>query len=120
VTPIVITTALGPQGRKTVWHQPPDDAPTNDGLPPSTPAHSPSRTFGTDVTEAVVNETPVLSPPLDSSSRRAPKPSSVSREAIEKARSYIEKVPQKRTLLDTLMELQEYVPFSFASYYSGE
>ncbi|KAF8811399.1 hypothetical protein BYT27DRAFT_7278312, partial [Phlegmacium glaucopus] len=25
VTPIVITTALGPQGSKTVWYQPPDE-----------------------------------------------------------------------------------------------
>jgi hypothetical protein len=29
VTPIVVITALGPQGRKTVWYQPPDDAPTS-------------------------------------------------------------------------------------------
>lgn len=115
VTPIVITTALGPQGRKTVWYQPPDDAPTSStNRLPSTPTHSPSRVFGTDVTQNIVNETPVLSqlmpatlPPLDSSARRAPKSSGVSREAIEKARSYIEKVPQKRTLLNTLVELQE-------------
>lgn len=123
VTPIVITTALGPQSQKTVWHQPPDDVlPTRGattGLP-STPAHSPSHTFGTDVTQSVVNETPVLLLALitplqvDSSSRCAPKSSGVSQEAIEKAHSYIEKVPQKQTLLDTLIKLQEYVPFSLA------
>ncbi|KAF8812875.1 hypothetical protein BYT27DRAFT_7251461 [Phlegmacium glaucopus] len=129
VTPIVITTALGPQGQKTVWYQSPDDAPTShatntvvptNGPPPSTPAHStpacsPSRTFGTDVTQAVINETPdlllstpaTLVLPLDSSARHAPKSSGVSREAIEKVHSYIEMVPQKQTLLDTLIELQE-------------
>ncbi|KAF8802078.1 hypothetical protein BYT27DRAFT_7048271, partial [Phlegmacium glaucopus] len=129
VTPIVITTALGPQGWKTVWYQSPDNTPTShatntvvptNGPPPSTPAHStpahsPSCTFGTDVTQAVINETPdillstpaTLVLPLDSSARCAPKSSGVSWEAIEKAHSYIEKVPQKRTLLDTLIELQE-------------
>ncbi|KAF8812791.1 hypothetical protein BYT27DRAFT_7086740, partial [Phlegmacium glaucopus] len=38
-----------------------------------------------------------------------PKPSTVSQEAIEKARLSIQKVPQKRSLLDTLVELHEYV-----------
>ena len=104
-----------------VWHQPPDDVPTSGAFlaannsSPSTPAHSPSHAFGTDVTQAVVNKTPVLSPatlpPLNSSSKCAPKSSGVSQEAIEKAHSYIEKIPQKRTLLDMLIELQEYVPF---------
>ena len=124
VTPIIITTTLGPQGQKMVWHQPPDDVPTSGAFlaannsSPSTPAHSPSHAFGTDVTQAVVNKTPVLSPatlpPLNSSSKCAPKSSGVSQEAIEKAHSYIEKVPQKQTLLDTLIKLQEYVPFSLA------
>jgi len=125
VTPIVITTALGPHGRKTVWYQPPDDgttqAPASGPLPPSNPIHSPSRAFGTDVTPAVVNQTgaaPISTPvppatfPDNSvapppSGQHAPKSSAISREAIEKARSYIEKVPQKRTLLDTLIEIQE-------------
>ncbi len=116
VTPIVITTALGPHGRKTVWVQPPDDETTTvpvGGPPPSTPV----RAFGVDVTQAVVNQTPITTavplsdkshmPSSDCSSQRAPKSSAVSWEAIEKARSYIEKVPQKRTLLDTLVEIQE-------------
>jgi hypothetical protein len=125
VTPIVITTGLGPHGRKTVWYQPPDDElPHASGpLPPFTPIRSPSRAFGTDVTPAIVNQiaaapisTPVppatfpdnsVAPPPSSSGQCAPKSSAISREAIEKARSYIEKVPQKRTLLDTLIEIQE-------------
>src|ERR1700679_4318453 len=50
VTPIVITTALGPQGRKTVWYQPLDGNDTappaavsaSQPAPPFTPAHGPS------------------------------------------------------------------------------
>src|SRR5271168_3503665 len=149
VTPIVITTALGPQGRKTVWYQPPDGNDTappaavsaSQPAPPSTPArgpstpahgpstpahdssppaHVPSHTFGTDVTRNIINlstpdvsstspsKTAMLPPSL--SGKRGPKPSAVLREAIDRARSYIEKVPQKRTLIDTLLEMQEYVP----------
>ena len=107
-----------------MWVQPPDDvgnvttAPVG-GLPPSTPVRSSTRAFGVDVTQIVINQTPTATPvilsdksgvpqaPLDGSSQRAPKSSTLSREAIDKARSYIEKIPQKRTLLDTLVEIQE-------------
>ena len=129
VTPIIVTTALGPQGRKTVWFQPPDEAADATAgsavqlASPSTPAHSPSHTFGTDVTQATVNinrtpAVPAVTPqntdtrPPVSAGKRGPKSSGISQEAINKARLNIEKVPQKRTLLDTLLEMQEYVSCS--------
>ena len=115
-----------------VWYQPPDDAPTSSVAnstvptngPPSSPTRSPSQVFGTDLMQTTINKTPVLSQltpatllPLDSSAWHAPKSLGVSREAIKKAHSYTEKVPQKWTLLDILVELQECIPFSVASYY---
>lgn len=133
VTPIAITTALGPNGRKTVWYQPPDDDPP--GIPDSAidpqllaishpppsavTVSTPARGFGHDITAVAVNSSPVAIPvtpsvsnlqePLPSAltAQRAPKSSSVSQEAIEKARQNILRVPQKRTLLDTLLEIQE-------------
>ncbi|EDR10153.1 uncharacterized protein LACBIDRAFT_318208 [Laccaria bicolor S238N-H82] len=139
VTPIVVTTVLGPQGRKTVWFQPPNDTADStagsavDLAPLSTPACRPTHTFGTDVTQAIVNAngTPVpvelpqkadtrppvstdTQPPISTDARppvsagkRAPKSSAISQEAINKARLNIEKVPQKHTLLDTLLDMQE-------------
>ncbi|KAJ3505378.1 hypothetical protein NLJ89_g7454 [Agrocybe chaxingu] len=129
VTPIVLTTALGPHGRKTVWYQNPDNDEAVDGdagivpaphpAPPVTPRPAPPppapRAFGADVTAAAVNREPVATtaaPPVTAdqaptSSKRGPKPSSVSREAIENARNNITKIPQKRSLVDTLVEMHE-------------
>jgi hypothetical protein len=75
----------------------------------STPIRSLFCAFVTDITRAVVNQAPVaeLSAPVPATGQRAPKASAISREAIEKARSNIEKLPQKCTLLDTLIEIQE-------------
>jgi len=44
-------------------------------------------------------------------SQRGPKPSMASRDAIENARKAISKLPQKRSLADTLMEIQRYFLF---------
>ena len=57
-------------------------------------------------------------PPTNSAKKQGPKTLTVSCEAIEKARANIEKVPQKRALLDTLIEIQEYVPFFSQFLYS--
>ncbi|KAM6491159.1 hypothetical protein JOM56_013398 [Amanita muscaria] len=115
VTPIVITTGVGPHGMKKLWYQPPDDVnadetpehtellhPTCSSPFPSTPTpvHSAQgRAFGVDLTRTV------NIPPANRS--RAPKPSVVSCEAIEKARLNIQKIPQKRTLIDTMLDIQE-------------
>lgn len=123
---------LGPQGWKIVWYQPADDNRTTSvpalasepfpESPLSTPVCVPSRSFGTDIIQDLIS-IPALSPILpnkmamllpSSSGKCAPKASGVLREAINKAHAYIKKVPQKRTLLDTLLEMQEYVPFSTA------
>jgi hypothetical protein len=67
---------------------------------------SPLRTFGTNITAAAANiGTPQVATPT---ATRAPKPSSVSREAIDRARLSIQKVPAKRSLLETLVDLNEY------------
>jgi hypothetical protein len=108
VTPIVVTIALGPRGRKTVWYQPPDDEMSQmTNATAFTPTHSPSSSFGIDVTQAVVNQTPAaeIFTPVPATGQSSPKLLAISREAIEKARSNIEKVPQKCTLLDTLIEI---------------
>ncbi|KIJ91421.1 hypothetical protein K443DRAFT_126239 [Laccaria amethystina LaAM-08-1] len=73
---------------------------------PSTPARPPSHTFGTDVTQATVNVNTNTQPPV-SAGKCAPKSSGISQEAINKACLNIEKVLQKCTLLDTLLEVQE-------------
>jgi len=44
-------------------------------------------------------------------SQHGPKPSMASRDAIENARKAISKLPQKRSLADTLMEIQRYFLF---------
>ncbi|KAF8816060.1 hypothetical protein BYT27DRAFT_7279137 [Phlegmacium glaucopus] len=113
---IAITTALGPYGQRTVWYQSPNNkdssvpAPITDSQidpqllrisEPDAPP-TPPRTFGTNITAATANVTPQAV-----STNRVPKPSIVSREAIEKARLSIQKVPQKHSLLDTLVELHD-------------
>ena len=119
VTPIIITTALGPQGSKTVWYQPPDNNSNTDDnsnidpqllnepvatVEPLTPQQE--RSFGDDA-GALVNAMKTRTP----GSQRGPKPSSISRNAIENARKAVSKLPQKRSLADTLMEIQRYVIF---------
>lgn len=127
-------TGVGPGGWKAVWYQPPSNDPpvaaTTSQLtqpvalspspgPPSTPTHS----FRTNITTQT--STNVTTPALDSTTlptnsakKWGPKTSTVSREAVEKAHANIEKVPQKQALLDTLIEIQEYVPFFSQFLYS--
>jgi hypothetical protein len=127
VTPIVITTALGPQGSKTVWYQPPDNiSNTNDNSnidpqllnepvaagAPLTPQRE--RSFGNDAAglmnanphgpypSQVVNTIKTKTP----GPQRGPRASSGSRDAIENACKAVSKLPQKRSLADTLMEIQ--------------
>jgi hypothetical protein len=118
ITPIVITTALGPQGPKTVWYQPPDNNGNTDDnrnidpqllnepatvqVAPPTPQRE--RSFGNDV-GGLVNAKKMRTP----GPQHGPKPSSASREAIENAYKTISKLPQKRSLADTLMEIQRYI-----------
>jgi hypothetical protein len=117
-----VTTALGPHGQKTVWYQSPDDDDDAGTISDSqidpqlliisqtsqaaAQPSSPPRAFGTNITAAARNDynfEPNHTPPTT----RAPKPSSVSREAIEKARLSIQKVKPKRSLLETMVELHE-------------
>jgi hypothetical protein len=132
VTPIVITTALGLQGSKTVWYQPPDrntvtddnsnidpqllNEPTTTVAPP-TPQRE--RSFGNDA-GGLVNANPQGPNAMKTRTpgpQRGPKPSSVSREAIENSSSKaVSKLPQKRSLADTLMEIQRCIFFWHCCY----
>ena len=130
VTPIVITTALGPQGPKTVWYQPPDDNSNIDPQLLDTGVHAVvqtpqrERSFGDDVSGLVnadpnpaphavnvgdtVNVMKQNIPAKTPGPQRSPKLSSASRSAMENARQAVSKLPQKRSLADTLMEIQRY------------
>ncbi|KAH9971582.1 hypothetical protein BGW80DRAFT_1460533 [Lactifluus volemus] len=123
VTPIVVTTALGPQGQKTVWYQPPDDNSNIDpellkeSVPPAAGHLMPQRecSFGNYASGFVNTDPPSPEPASQAVNikksatpgpQRGPKPSMVSRDAMENARKAVAKLPQKRSIADTLMEIQ--------------
>jgi hypothetical protein len=119
VNPICATTALGPQGRSTTWYQPPVQRPTDEvidprlrGQPIPTPDH--------DKVPITVGDTPAINtPPSDLAPKipqptqvstpaknRPPKSSTFSHDALQKARASISSIPKKRTVVDTLIDLQ--------------
>ncbi len=135
VMPIVITTGLGPQGMKKVWYQPPDDMNPSEiyehvrslqteGNAPSTP-QTPAQTahwgFGMDLTTMVNILQSAASTPAPNRSisekenpntvckPRALKASVLSQEALDKDHLSIQRVPQKRTLINTMLDMQAYV-----------
>jgi len=113
-TPIAVTTGVGPAGRQTLHLQPPsqntqtvadrlsepqedsDDRSANVtdhvAVPTPTPRQAPERAFGTPYTN-----------------RQAPRPSTLSQVAIDKARAMVKKIPQKRSFEDDIISLQKYV-----------
>jgi hypothetical protein len=122
VIPICVTTALGLTGRSTVWYQPPTQSQPqtvgDDVIDPELRALSarpaptqPACAFGMDVTVGL-NTTmvqPAHSQPstdMTPVTPRPPKPSLYAHEAIEKPHASISKVPTKRMLADTLMDIQ--------------
>jgi molecular chaperone DnaK (HSP70) len=105
-----------------VWYQPPND--DNSNIDPEllkesvhAPADHPTpqreRSFGNDAAGAV--NANAQGPGLASQGsmtpgpQRGPRPSVSSREAIETVRKNASKVPQKRSLADTLMQIQRSV-----------
>ncbi|KAG6878044.1 hypothetical protein C0992_008712 [Termitomyces sp. T32_za158] len=117
VVPIAVTTALGPNGCSTVWYQDPgcDDStsaapalpevPRHQGSTPS-PVLTPQRSFGSDILSSI-------NLPIDLSPESSPtkpthnaKPLSVSWEALHCAQANIPKAAPKRSLGDTLLEMQ--------------
>ena len=86
------------------------------------PTPQPERSFGNDA-GGLVNanpQRPNLAPQVANATKRnppgntpgpqhGPKPSSASHEAIDNASKAVSKLPQKRSLADTLMEIQRYV-----------
>jgi hypothetical protein len=122
VVPIVVTTGVGPDGPKSVLHQPPSS------MHPaaSSPVHgdhvdvsmtgdsSPSRTFASNRTNTL-SETPSKS--ITKSHRESkPRPSTASRMAESKLRS-IQVIPQKRSMTDALVDISKYVSYPNLLYY---
>jgi hypothetical protein len=126
VTPICVTTPLGPHGRSTVWYQPPNHDIDPQLLSPApvpsdilansqnAPTATPSRAFGSDVTSTINEAEPPIQPPLTPTpgientptQNRLPKSSVFSKDILEKARASIQAVSKKRTLGETLMDIQ--------------
>ncbi|KAG6892799.1 hypothetical protein C0993_002896, partial [Termitomyces sp. T159_Od127] len=119
VVPIAVTTALGPKGHSTVWYQDPDyDDPTlasqiSSEVPQlqelTPPALTPQRSFGSDLLSMAnsIHSSPDISESLSpTKSSRNAKPSSISHEALQRAQTSSSKVPSKRSLGDTLLEMQ--------------
>ncbi|KAG6817988.1 hypothetical protein H0H93_006886 [Arthromyces matolae] len=133
VTPIAVTTGVGPAGSQTQWFHPPDQRSTiPDELidpalripPPSSVSSTPpppaqqglsaSRSFGSDVTNTEPT-TPTQSQHSSQSSDRSiarfPKPSEATRQAIERIKPTSSK---KRSPLDLLVEASAFVFFFFS------
>jgi hypothetical protein len=125
VTPIAVTTGVGPDGLQTQWFQRPDNfidpALQNTPERPVAPAPAPAqpltatRSFGSEHT----NYEPGTPTPSQvsgsqgsgSSLTRFAKPSSASREAIERLKASNSTVPKKRSAIDQLLEVSKYVSF---------
>jgi len=134
VTPIAITTALGPSGgNRTIWYQPPDSAtadsqidptllsqsesqqtqeatvPTSQTIPTTPPTSQlppPSRSFGSDISGSTTNAGSSAGSSSTSSEKHTPKPSSLSRDALKAAAERIEKIPKKKSVMENMHELQ--------------
>ena len=118
VTPIAVTTGVGPHGKKTL-HMQPIDGPQQDitgqiqTLQDALNHAQAQRTFG-DVGGSQSplekeNFFPDMQTPV---SKKGPKPSSLSQECLSKAKEHIQKGSKKRTIEDTLFEIQKYI-FTF-------
>jgi hypothetical protein len=139
VTPIAITTGIGPHGKKTVHFQAPSDdegdevgfsadqqsqmltlhgvleaeATRRASSPsfefPSGSCHDPSQSlYDSDDKE----NAPPLSQPISTPlGKKPPKALSLSQSSVEKARHRISKVPKKRSLDETLMDMQRWANF---------
>ncbi|KAG2746063.1 hypothetical protein P692DRAFT_20741130, partial [Suillus brevipes Sb2] len=128
VTPIVITTGTGPHGKKTVHFQAPSDdegdevgflteANCHASSPsfespfefPSKSFHDPSQSlYDSDDKE---NAPPLSQPILTPLGKKPPKALSLSQSSVEKVRHCIFKVPKKRSLDETLMDMQRWAIF---------
>lgn len=115
VNPICATTALGPQGRSTTWYQPPVQSITDDMIDPELlRQHSPSPTIddvptvnipARDLAE-LAPEMPQPTQATTPARNKLPKSSSFSHDALQRARASISSIPKKRTVVDTLIDLQ--------------
>ena len=116
VNPICTTTALGPQGRSTTWYQPPVQHITDDMIDPELlRQHTPTPTTAHDtIGDAPAVDIPAgdcdLAPKmLTTPARHRPlKSSSFSHDVLQRARASISSIPKKRTVVDTLIDLQRY------------
>ena len=119
VNPICTTTALGPQGRSTTWYQPPVQRITDDVIDPELlREHTPAPAAAHDVTfdapavdvpaRDLAPKTPQATQATTPAQNRPPRSSSFSHDALQRACASITSIPKKRTVVDTLLDLQRY------------
>ncbi|KIM50421.1 hypothetical protein SCLCIDRAFT_1225355, partial [Scleroderma citrinum Foug A] len=121
VTPIAVTTGVGPHGKKTLHLQPLDPEPQaeftdsqvsqfrtlHDALNHAQTQGSAGAVKGDtmDLSQGSLEpENFFLQTPAN---KRGPKPSSFSQESLSKAKERIQKAPKKRTIEDTLFDIQK-------------
>ena len=124
VTPIAVTTGVGPHGKKTLHLQPLDPEPqaefTDSQVSQFCTLHDALNHVQTQGSAGAVKGDTVdlslgcLEPENFSlkntqtpANKRGPKPSSFSQESLSKAKERIQKAPKKRTIEDTLFDIQK-------------
>ena len=129
INPPALTTGVGPQGCRIVYHQPVDDSNIDPVLRNLTPGANTVRLFGDNLTNTTPSRVPSPSPPpgsqalspppatpvalsrssgvLATGSRRGPKPSLLSENMMQAARDSIKLVPKKRSFEEGILELQK-------------
>lgn len=135
MTPIAITTGTGPHGKKTVHFQAPSDD-EGDGFTTdqqvqiltlqgvleakathcaTSPSFESPIELPSDLSQSLYdsddkeNASPLSQPISTVVGKRPPKALSLSQGSVEKARLHISKVPKKRTLDETLIDMQRCV-----------
>ena len=114
VTPIAVTTGVGPHGKKTL-HMQPIDKPQQDITDQIQTLqdalnHAQAQRTSDDVrsSQSPLEKENLLSSMQTPVSKKGPKASPLSQESFSKAKESIQKVSKKRTIEDTLFEIQRY------------
>ncbi|KAG1860201.1 hypothetical protein DFJ58DRAFT_874981 [Suillus subalutaceus] len=137
VTPIAVTTGVGPRGKKTLHYQAPSDSEDDNSAPPLTPVqrqqmqclhdiltvaapatHHPSPSFeqfhdspfdeDTWAGDNKKENTPLPSPPVATPAGCPPKSSALSPDILDKAKQRIAKIPKKRSM-DEMLNIEHFL-----------
>ncbi|KAG2059111.1 hypothetical protein BDR06DRAFT_875116, partial [Suillus hirtellus] len=114
ITPIAITTGVGPHGKKTLHYQAPSNSEKDDSAPPFTPVqHQQMQSLHDILTAAaptipeqppsfeqfLVDDTwgndPLLSLPIATPARHPPKSSTLAQDILDRAKQHITKILKK-------------------------